>query len=354
MSKSNNQSKPPFLSARLGYLTSARLGYLALTLGIFYLLYSLSNIYSANLYKHIPNSVHILATSLDTHITFIPIMIVPYGWSLLLFCASFFMVNTRRQLTLLTYRLILATLLACLIFYFYPARFSFIRPILKGMDSLDVWVNYGYQFLALTDKPFNQFPSLHVTYAILLAICLWDIGNHYHPILQLSYRVLLTMVCGLIVISTVFTYQHHLLDIIGGGVLAGCVYYMANKIRNHLVLRYLTVAIAGFLLLAMAGYFVSLIVANQLIHHIIVFFASYWLLSFLAVAWAYQYPDNGRDGVWFAKDTQGRLTLLTWVKFAPLLLSYRLMWWAVAYFKCLAIRINMNKQFTVVISLIRK
>ena len=153
MSKSNNQSKPPFLSARLGYLTSARLGYLALTLGIFYLLYSLSNIYSANLYKHIPNSVHILATSLDTHITFIPIMIVPYGWSLLLFCASFFMVNTRRQLTLLTYRLILATLLACLIFYFYPARFSFIRPILEDMDSLDVWVNYGYQFLALSDCP---------------------------------------------------------------------------------------------------------------------------------------------------------------------------------------------------------
>ena len=324
-----------------------RCTYLFLVLGIFYLLYSLSNIYSASLYEHTPNAVHILATSLDSHINFIPTMIVPYGWSLLLFCASFFMVNTHKQLTLLTYRLILATLFACLIFYLYPARFSFTRPVITS------WVDLGYQFLALTDKPYNQFPSLHVTYAILLAISLWPLGKHYYVILQLSYRVLLTLVCGLIIISTVFTYQHHLLDVIGGFVLAAVVYFLANKIGNHLVIRYLTVAITGFLLLAIAGYFVGLSVAtdlgmvmdskasqfinsqfiNKLVKYGFLIIASYWLLSFLAVAWAYQYPDIQRDAVWFSKDAQGKLTLLTWFKFAPLLLSYRLMWWGVAYFK---------------------
>ncbi|WP_114701948.1 phosphatase PAP2 family protein [Psychrobacter proteolyticus] len=149
-------------------------------------------------------------------------MIVPYSWSLVLFVVSFFLVRTSTQLSLLTYRLILATVFACLIFYFYPARFSFHRLI------TDDWTQFGYQFLQLVDKPFNQLPSLHVSYAILLGVSLWDVAESKKRWGSMLYRLLLLGICSSIALSTVLTYQHHLLDMFGGIVLAVSVLILSN------------------------------------------------------------------------------------------------------------------------------
>jgi membrane-associated phospholipid phosphatase len=297
----------------------ARLQHLALSLLVFYLLYTLTNLYGAALYQLNPSHLQNLALPLDCTIPFIPAMIVPYSWSLLLFCASFFMVRTSRQLTLLTRRLILATLFATLIFYLYPACFSFIRPITSD------WTQIGYQFLAVTDKPFNQFPSLHVSYALLLGVSLWRVMPVSKAALQSFYRATLVSVCALIILSTVFTYQHHLLDIVGGVGLAGVVLWVANKLRNGLVLKYLTVAIVGFIMLAIAGFFLTLNTGIAALQYIAIAFALYWLVSFLTVAWGYQSPNLARNQRWFSKDSLGQLTLATWLSFAPLLMAYKIM-----------------------------
>ncbi|WP_367106065.1 phosphatase PAP2 family protein [uncultured Psychrobacter sp.] len=324
---------------------TSRISRLAIALGLFALLYSLTNTYAEKIFlgkqidgfntsSHLPQvNLYVLATAIDANISFIASMIVPYSWSIILFCVSFFMVKTSRQLSLLTQRLVLATLFACLIFYLFPARFSFVRP------SIDNWTQLGYQFLAATDKPFNQFPFLHVTYALLLGITLWQPIKVDNWHLTLLYRLLLVGICSLIIVSTVFTYQHHLLDVIGGFVLAALVLIMVNQLRSYLVVKYITLAITGFLLIAIAGFFLSLSFATSNFSHLYslnisfslviegLFFvlALYWSISFLAVAWLYQYPSQMRNKNCFKKDTQGRLSLATWVKFAPLLLSYRLM-----------------------------
>ncbi|WP_201584943.1 phosphatase PAP2/dual specificity phosphatase family protein [Psychrobacter jeotgali] len=307
-----------------------RIQNLAISLGLFALLYSLTNSYAekiffANQTKHFHTSSHlpqvkvyVLATAIDTHIPFIASMIVPYSWSITLFCASFFMVKTPRQLSLLTQRLVLATLLACTVFYLLPARFSFERPF------IDNWTQLGYQFLSVTDKPFNQLPSLHVTYALLLGITLWPITRVNNELLTSTYRLLLFGICSLIIASTVFTYQHHLLDIVGGFLLAAVVLIGVKTLRSYLVLKYITIAITGFLLLATTGFFLSLSF-SVVIEALFFVFALYWLISFLRVAWFYQTPDQIRNKHCFKKDKQGRLSLMTWVKFAPLLLSYRLL-----------------------------
>jgi|26BtaG_2_1085354.scaffolds.fasta_scaffold02890_4 membrane-associated phospholipid phosphatase len=297
----------------------AQLQHLALSLLVFYLLYTLTNLYGAALYQLNPNHIHNLALPVDQTIFFIPAMIVPYSWSLLLFCASFFMVRTSQQLTLLTCRLILATLFATLIFYLYPARFSFIRPITSD------WTQIGYQFLAVTDKPFNQFPSLHVSYALLLGVSLWRVVPASKAALQSIYRAALLTVCSLIILSTVFTYQHHVLDIVGGVGLATVVLWVANKLRNGLVLKYLTVAIAGFIMLAIAGFFLALNTGIVALQYIAIAFALYWLMSFLTVTWGYQNPNLARNQRWFSKDSLGQLTLGTWLRFAPLLMAYKIM-----------------------------
>lgn len=297
----------------------ARLQHLALSLLVFYLLYTLTNLYGAALYLINPSHIHNLALPLDHTIPFIPAMIVPYSWSLLLFCASFFMVRTSQQLSLLTRRLILATLFATLTFYLYPARFSFIRPITSD------WTQIGYQFLAVTDKPFNQFPSLHVSYALLLGVSLWRVMPASKAALQSLYRAALVTVCTLIILSTVFTYQHHVLDIVGGIGLAAAVLWVANRLRNGLVLKYLTVAITGFIMLAIAGFLLAMYSGIAVLNYIAIAFALYWLTSFLTVAWGYQSPNLARNQLWFNKDAQGQLTLATWLRFAPLLATYKIM-----------------------------
>lgn len=331
----------------------ARVSHLVVALTVFYVLYSLTNSYSSALYAIYPHKVHVLVSALDAQIRFVPSMIVPYSWSLILFCASFFLVRTPQQLAKLTGRLVLATALAAVIFYLYPARFSFVRP-----ETTD-WTRFGYQFLSVTDKPFNQLPSLHVSYALLLGLSLWPVTDRFQSTalesttpqttdqeasakrLTISYRVALVVICGLIIVSTVFTYQHHLLDIIGGVVLAGLVEGGRYKLRSHLVLRYLVVALAGFVIIAIAGFFVqeafnasildlSLnehpLTEYPLIEYLFITIASYWLFSFWMVAWSYQSPNHNRDKRWFVKDEQGKLTPGSWLRFVPLLSGYQMMW----------------------------
>ncbi|MBH0006787.1 phosphatase PAP2 family protein [Psychrobacter sp. SWN149] len=277
--------------------------------------------YSVSLYEVAPSSIHNLATPFDSAIPFIPAMIVPYSWSLILFVVSFFLVRTSTQLSLLSYRLILATIFACLIFYFYPARFSFNR--LPPND----WTQFGYQFLQLVDKPFNQLPSLHVSYAILLGVSLWDIAGSEKSWVSGAYRLLLTGICTLIALSTVLTYQHHLLDMLGGAVLAVLVLMLSNRIRNALVIKYLAVGSIGFLLIAIGGfYFANMSMrVSEVVENLAIIIAAYWLISFTMLACAYQQAKPIQDTRWFQKSNSGRLTLYTWMKFAPIIFIYNSM-----------------------------
>lgn len=295
-----------------------RFKHLGLALSIFYLLYNLTTVYSVSLYTFYPSQIYNLATPFDKFVPFIPAMIVPYSWSLVLFVASFFLVRTSTQLSLLTYRLILTTIVACLIFYFYPARFSFSRSI------PDDWTQFGYQFLQLVDKPFNQLPSLHVSYAILLGVSLWDVVASKKRWGSMLYRLLLVGICTLIALSTMFTYQHHLLDMFGGLVLAVAVFILSNRIRNALVIKHLTLGVIGFLLIAIAGfYFANMsMIASEVVENLAIIIASYWLLSFTMLACAYQQDKPIRDTRWFQKSSNGRLTLHTWIKFAPIIIIY--------------------------------
>ena len=302
------------------YIPSAftRFKHLSLALLNFYLLYNLTTFYSVSLYIFYPSKIHNLATPVDSMIPFIPAMIVPYSWSLILFITSFFLVRTSTQLSLLTYRLILATIFACLIFYFYPARFSFHRPI------PDDWTQFGYQFLQLVDKPFNQLPSLHVSYAILLGISLWDVVASKKRWISAAYRLLLTGICTSIALSTVLTYQHHLLDMLGGAVLAVAVFILSNQIRHALVIKYLTLGVIGFLLIAIVGfYFANMsMIAFMVVETLAIIVALYWLISFTMLVCAYQQHKPIQDTRWFQKHSSGRLTLYTWMKFAPIIIIY--------------------------------
>jgi membrane-associated phospholipid phosphatase len=82
-------------------------------------------------------------------------------------------------------------------------------------DGFALW---GLRFLYEADPPFNCFPSLHVAHSFVSALTCF----------RLSRRLgITTGICAALVgISTLFTKQHYVLDVLAGVALAGLSYVL--------------------------------------------------------------------------------------------------------------------------------
>ena len=175
----------------------------------------------------------------ERQIPFWPLMIVPYLSIDLFFVATPFLCRDRDELRIFTWRIATAVLAAGVCFLLMPLRFAFERPVAEG------WLGVVFQqFLAL-DRPFNQLPSLHVTLTVILVEAY---RRHTRGVMQFAVTVWFV----LIALSTVFVYQHHVIDVAGGLGLAVLVLYLvrgrvsgaAESTNARVALYYLTGAIA--------------------------------------------------------------------------------------------------------------
>ena len=92
-------------------------------------------------------------------------------------------------------------------------------PELVG-DGFSVW---GLRFLYDADPPYNCFPSLHVAHSFLSALTC----HRIHRRLGLA-----ALVCAsLVAVSTLFTKQHYIADVIAGILLAFAAYVII--LRGH-------------------------------------------------------------------------------------------------------------------------
>lgn len=238
-----------------------------------------------------------LAIGLDAGIPFVPWMIVPYASSGLFFTLIFFAVRTPEQLRVASRRLLLATVAGCLFFVLLPARFAHARP--PVIDTLPAAL---FEQLALVDLPYNQFPSLHVAYCLIFWLAL-------APMCRPALRAALACWLLLVAASTVFTWQHHVLDV-GGGLLLGAAaatIVRPGTTRRHGVSFYYSIA-AGMALLVGVGAWGS-------------WLAAYAAASLVLVALSYRLRRPG-----FLRKQAGRHPLLAWLLFWPYLAGYRLTW----------------------------
>jgi membrane-associated phospholipid phosphatase len=164
----------------------------------------------------------------ERYIPFIPLMIVPYMSIDLFFVAAPFVCTDRRELRLLALRITAAVLVCGAFFLAMPLRFTFERPPVDGV--LGVVFNHFREM----DKPFNQFPSLHIVLRTILA----DLYARHAK--RRWLRVLSDVWFSLIGASTLLVYQHHLADVVGGFVLAAVIFYVLGDAswrtpvsRNH-------------------------------------------------------------------------------------------------------------------------
>jgi hypothetical protein len=116
-------------------------------------------------------------------------------------------------------RALLIVAISLLIFAIVPTQT--VRPSLEGLG--DRWTaRYYRDMVALDDPPANAAPSLHVSLTCLLAIAL--MFDHPH------FRVWIIGGVVLVWLATLFTWQHHLIDVATGALLGGLI---SLPIRHH-------------------------------------------------------------------------------------------------------------------------
>jgi membrane-associated phospholipid phosphatase len=154
----------------------------------------------------------------ERNIPFLPLMILPYISLDLFFAAAPFLLRNKGERRMFARRVTAAILVAGAFFLLLPLQFGFPRPVVSG------WLGSIYQFLHAFDQPHNLFPSLHITLQIILVD---TYARHVRGVI----RWLIQIWFGLIGISTLLTHQHHIIDVVGGFILAiFCLYIIRESI----------------------------------------------------------------------------------------------------------------------------
>jgi membrane-associated phospholipid phosphatase len=149
-------------------------------------------------------------------IPFVPFMILPYMSIDMFFVAAPFLCRTDEELRIFSRRVVAAILIAGVCFLLFPLRFAFPRPHASG------WLGVIFDWFRGMDSPFNLLPSLHAALLLLLV-------DLYARNLRGVFLFAAIFWFFLISLSPLLTYQHHVIDIVGGFVLAGYCFYLFRK-----------------------------------------------------------------------------------------------------------------------------
>jgi len=187
---------------------------------LFFLLYG-----AANQYAHLGAPHPSLFMEWERQIPFVPAFIVPYMSSDLLFCIAFLMPYTRFELRVLAARVLFIIAVSVALFMLFPLQYGFEKPEIRSFTLL-----FG---MLEADLPYNQLPSLHIAFAVVL----WaSMRSHLkNPLLKAALAGWFWLVAA----STLLVYQHHFVDLPAGAALGFAACFLVASGRQ-------TVLTAGF------------------------------------------------------------------------------------------------------------
>lgn len=147
-------------------------------------------------------SKYYLKIRLDNRIPFLPIFIVPYLGYFVWIVYSIFLLWRTEYLNKYFISYIVSYLIAGLFWYFYPNGVK--RPLIKDKSILNRITSYVYSI----DEDTNGFPSAHIFGTLICSFFVFLVLPNYWPVIL--------GVTFLISVSTLFTKQHYIIDILGG------------------------------------------------------------------------------------------------------------------------------------------
>ena len=117
------------------------------------------------------------------------------------------------ELVVFMQMLIMVTAFCCVIFLVLPAEIDLRDQI--DWDSMNAWETLLFEFIHMSDNPWNAWPSLHIVHSYLLAraMTVW-IGKRAVPDLGTFGTVWTEWT--LLSVSILTTKQHYLFDLLAG------------------------------------------------------------------------------------------------------------------------------------------
>ena len=154
----------------------------------------------------------VLESALDRLVPLQPTWAIVYG-SLYLFMIMLpvFVVRQEEQIRRTVRAYLMVWIAAYVCFLVYPTMAS--RPAQVIGEGFVVW---GLRFLYSADPPYNCFPSLHVAHSFVSALSCYRVHR--------GVGIAAALCASLVGVSTLYTKQHYVVDVIAGMFLAAVAY----------------------------------------------------------------------------------------------------------------------------------
>lgn len=197
-------------------------------------------------------TLHSPELDLDRLVPLQPVWALVYGaLYLFLILLPVFVVREEEQINRTVFAYLTVWIAAYVFFVLYPTAAP--RPPKVIGDGFAVW---GLRLLYSSDPPYNCFPSLHVAHSFVSALACYRVHR--------GVGVAAVFCASLVGISTLFTKQHYVLDVIAGVLLAFVAYvvFLRNSRREKIpeidrrVAPVLAFGIMAAMALGVAGYWV--------------------------------------------------------------------------------------------------
>jgi len=163
----------------------------------------------------------------DKFIPITPVFVIPYLFGIVFWIFSIIYINlkaNKEYAMRFNIMMITAGILSALIYIFIPTFVS--RPEIIDTDVFSNILKLVY----LGDNVHNAAPSGHTFYTI---ICFIDLYKMFP-----KHRFTITAISILIILSTLFTKQHNILDVITGFLFALGIYLFSNFLLVHIKSRH--------------------------------------------------------------------------------------------------------------------
>ena len=172
------------------------------------------------LVKPFQHNIHMLSGTIDESIPFINYSIFIYSsWYILLVLVPYLLYKKdKTMLAKYVASYIICVIIAMIVFVVYPT--GVIRPEVNNDNIVNMIVNLIYW----VDTPaINCLPSLHCAISMLFILVML-VSKKFNT----KTKTIITILSILIMLSTLFTKQHVLIDLITGNILMTIVFLYVN------------------------------------------------------------------------------------------------------------------------------
>lgn len=178
--------------------------------------------------KLLQGNLNLIGNVIDTKIPFVPAFFIPYCiWYLMIFLIPYYLYcKDKDKFVKYVISYVLCSMIGNIVFISYPSTVA--RPTVTGTDIFSLIARFIYWI----DTPTNCFPSLHCAISMLFILYICESKNT-----NIITKISVCIISILIMLSTLFTKQHVVVDFISGDILALIVYLIvkpSKKLPNYI------------------------------------------------------------------------------------------------------------------------